>query len=261
MLRSFKRITLLLICLMFAGSSNAGFKCNIDFNYGVVVNNSHIRVLEESSRTVLQINNRKQLFVGGQLIDLDSEQAKLLKKYSEGLHYVVPKMIILATEGIDLAIDTIDQVYQGIVGVDHGSYEKLHSALDRAKGQVRDKFRYESNHYFIGPGSLEQVDDFVDLQIEEQLGEAISTSLGGILSAISGLNSGDGDTEERMRALSERLEQMSVQLDDEVGSRAENLRDKAKWFCKKVEQLNGIEEKLRASVPELKRYDIIYQSN
>ncbi len=260
MFRSFKQLILLFVCVLCAGTSHAGFKCNIDFNYGVVVNNSHIRVLEES-RTVLQINNRKQLFVGGELVTLNNEQAVLLKKYSEGLHYVVPKMIILATEGIDLAIDTIDQVYQGIVGVDHGSYEKLHSALDRAKGQVRDKFRYASNHYFIGPGSLEQVDDFVDLQIEEQLGEAISTSLGGILSAISGLNSGDGDTEERMRALSERLEQMSVELDDDVGSRAENLRDKAKWFCKKVEQLNGLEEKLRSSVPQLKKYDIIYQSS
>ncbi|WP_100644026.1 DUF2884 family protein [Alteromonas facilis] len=253
-------LTLTLATLFFSPVVEAGMKCRIDFNYGVVVNNSHIRVLEES-RTVLQINNRQQLFIGGDWVTLDNNQEQLVSQYAEGLHYVVPKMIILATEGVDLAIDTIDQVYQGIVGVDHGSYKRLHRAMERAKDKIQGKFRHASNHYFIGPGSLEQVDDFVDEQIEAQLGEAISTSLGGILSAISGLNSGDGPTEERMQALSERLEQMSVELGEDVGSRAENLRDKAKWFCKKIEQLNKVEERMRETIPEFAAYDIIIEAN
>lgn len=259
MLKPIKFWAALLLVLMLPGTAGAGMKCKIDLNYGVVVNNSHIRVLEES-RTVLQINNKQQLFIGGEWVELDPAQQKLVNNYAQGIHYVVPKMIILATEGVDLAIDTIDQVYQGIVGVDHGSYEKLHKAMERAKDKIRDKFRYASNHYFIGPGSLEQVDDFVDQQIEAQLGEAISTSLGGILSAISGLNSGDGPTEERMQALAERLEQMSVEIDDQMGSRANSLRDKAKWFCKKMEQLNAVEEQMRASIPAFKHYDIIVES-
>ena len=35
----------------------------------------------------------------------------------------------------------------------------------------------------MGPGSLEHVDDLVDRELEEHLEEAISTSIGGILSA------------------------------------------------------------------------------
>ncbi|MDM7861937.1 DUF2884 family protein [Alteromonas sp. ASW11-36] len=245
--------------LVISGDSYAGVKCKIDFNYGVVVNNSQLRVLEES-RTVLQINHKSQLFIGGEWIDLNTEQQAILNNYAEGMHYVVPKMVVLASEGVELAIDTIEQVYQGIVGVDHDSYEKLQNAMRRAKDKIRDKFRYASNHYFIAPGSLEQVDDFVDQQIEAQLGEAISTSLGGILSAISGLNTGDGDTEERMRALEERLEQMSVELEDEMGSRAENLRDKAKWFCHKIKHLNELEEQLRGSIKQFEAYDIIVET-
>ncbi|MBT0585097.1 DUF2884 family protein [Alteromonas oceanisediminis] len=257
-LRTLAILIVLLIALPY--SASAGMRCTIDFNYGLVVNNSHIRVMEES-RTVLQINNEKQLFIGGRLVPLDTQQELLLKEYAEGLHYVVPKMIIMATEGIELAIDTIDQVYQGIVGAEHGSYEKLQKAMDRARDEVRDNFRHASNHYFIGPGSLEQVDDFVDQQIEAQLGEAISTSLGGILSVIGGLNSADGNTEERMQALSERLEQMSVTLDNDVGSRANNLRDKAKWFCAKIEDLNRVEEKLHNTIPAFSRFDVIVEND
>lgn len=102
-------------------------------------------------------------------------------------------MIVLATEGVDLAIDTIEHVYLGLVGSDHESYERLNTAMKRVQNRVKDKFRHASNHYFIGPGSLESVDDFVDSEIEAQLEEAISTSVGGILSAISGINTNSGE--------------------------------------------------------------------
>lgn len=223
------------------------------------MNKNQIRVVEES-RTVAQINFREQLFVGGRQVELTAEQVKLLREYSDGLHYVVPKMIVMASEGVDLAIDTIDQVYLGIVGAEHDSYEKLHKAMTRARGEIRDKFRYASDHYFVAPGSLEQVDDFVDQQIEEQLGAAISTSLGGILTAIGGLSSADGNTEERMQALSQRLEAMSVQLEQEVENRADNLRDKARWYCSKIEQLNVIEDQLRASIGKFEPFDIIVET-
>jgi len=251
---------LVLSVLLLAPDAVAGGKkCKIDFNYGLVINKKQIRVVEES-RTVLQINQRNQLFIGGNEVDLNKKQTRLLREYSDGLHYVVPKMIVLASEGVDLAIDTIDQVYLGIVGAEHDSYEKLHKAMTRASEEIRDKFRYASDHYFVAPGSLEQVDDFVDQQIEEQLGAAISTSLGGILTAISGLSSADGVTEERMQALSERLEAMSMQLEQEVENRAENLRDKAKWYCMKIEHLNTIEEQLRASVDRFKPFNIIVET-
>ena len=235
-------------------------KCKIDFNYGLVVNKNHIRVVEES-RTVAQINYRKQLFIGGNIVDLDTTQRKQLRQYADGLHYVVPKMVVLASEGVDLAIDTVDEVYMGIVGAKHESYEKLNETMMRARNEIRDKFRFASDHYFIAPGSLEQVDDFVDQQIEEQLGEAISTSLGGILTAISGLRSADRITEERMQALSRRLEAMSVQLEQEVENRAETLRDKAQRYCLKIEELNRVEETLRQSVRSFKPFDVIVENH
>lgn len=234
-------------------------KCKIDLSYGLVVNKNQIRVLEES-RTVAQINYREQLFIGGRQVNLSRDEISLVREYAKGLHYVVPKMIVLASEGVDFAIDTIDQVYRGIVGSDHDSYEKVHKAMKRARNEIRENFRYASDHYFVAPGSLEQVDDFVDQQIEEQYGAAISTSLGGILTAIGGLNSADGNTQDRMRALSKRLEAMSVQLEQEVEDRAGTLRDKARWYCSKMEQLNSIEEKLRATVKQFEPLNIIIET-
>lgn len=245
------------ICL-FAGlstSAQAEYTCNIDFAYGIAVNKHQLRVMDKT-RTVLQINGQSQLFIGGRWQTLDDEQLILLRDYAAGLHYVVPKMIVLATEGVDLAIDTIEHVYLGLVGSDHDSYERLNAAMKRVRHRVKDKFRHASNHYFIGPGSLESVDDFVDSEIEAQLEEAISTSVGGILSAISGINTNSGEVnQEKVAEITRQLNNVGEQL--EVGDKATTLRKKAEWFCEKLKRLDVAEEKLRASVPAFEQYNII----
>ena len=251
------KAALFTICL-FAGlstSAQAEYTCNIDFAYGIAVNNEQLRVMDKT-RTVVQINDQNQLFVGGRWQTLNEQERQWLEEYASGLHYVVPKMIILATEGVDLAIDTIEHVYLGLVGSDHDSYERLNAAMKRVQNRVKDKFRHASNHYFIGPGSLESVDEFVDSEIEAQLEEAISTSVGGILSAISGINTGSGEVnQEKVAEITRQLNNVGEHLD--VGDKATTLRKKAEWFCEKLKRLDVAEENLRASVPAFKPYNII----
>ncbi len=258
-MKSRLKAALFTLCL-FAGltsSAQADYTCNIDFSYGIAVNANQIRVLDKT-RTVVQINGQSQLFVGGRWQTLSEEQRMWLKEYSSGLHYVVPKMIVLATEGVDLAIDTIEHVYLGLVGSDHDSYERLNAAMKRVQNRVKDKFRHASNHYFIGPGSLESVDEFVDSEIEAQLEEAISTSVGGILSAISGINTnGNEVSSEKVAEITRHLGTVGEQMERDVGDKAVTLRKKAQWFCEKLQQLDNAEEKLRETIPEFKPYNII----
>lgn len=237
-------------------SAQADLKCDVDLSYGLVVNDKHIRVLDES-RTVYQINYANQLIVQGEWIELNPSQQARLEALAEGLHYVVPKMIVLASEGVELAIETVEHVYVGLVGQDHKTYEKIQSSLQRVKKRIRERFVHASDNYYIGPGSLENVDDLVDAELEEQIEQAINTSLGGVLSAIGGLSSKDEATEQKMEALSERLEIVGQEIERQVGPKADSLRHKARWFCNKMHHLNEIEDSLRSSVPELNPFNVI----
>lgn len=252
----------LLTLLVMALPVQADLKCDIDLKFGLVVNDRHIRVLDES-RTVYQINDMEQLIVQGEWLRLDDVQQAKLAALAEGLHYVVPKMTILATEGVELAVETVEHVYVGLVGSDHKSYDKLQSALQRVQNKIKEKFihagdAYYGDNYYIGPGSMENVDDLVDRGLEEQIEQAINTSLGGVLSAIGGLSAGgDEEKEQRMESLSQRLELVGQEIERQVGPKADSLRLKAKWFCNKMHHLNEIEDSLRASVPEMKKFDVI----
>lgn len=229
------------LCFSFALSARADFVCPIDFNYGLVVNETQIRVMQKS-RTLQQINHQKDLFVEGRLQTLTEQQQQWLSAYAKGLHELVPNMIVLATEGADIAIDAIDRVYQGFVGKDNDSYERMRETMQKTKMKIKDKFRHASGYYFIAPGSLESVDEFVDAEVEAQVEDAISTSVGGVLSAIGG------------------VDQPTPAADASVQAPPLTLKARAQQFCTQLQALDTLESQLASSLPPLDVLDVIISS-
>jgi hypothetical protein len=249
-------LTFSLLSMLFNTQAQAKTDCEVSLNYGVVVNSKHIRVLGHGGRTVYQINPPAQLIVKGEWVDLDEQQERELAELSSGIHQVVPKMILLANEGVELAIVTIEQVYGGLVK-DDKSQKKLQKSLKRVHMNVKEKFIHANDNFYMGPGSLEQVNDLVDRELEEQIEEAMSTSVGGILSAIGGLVANGEVSEEKIADLANHLENMGEEISQNVGPKAETLKLKAQWFCNRFKELDKSEDRLRVSIPELEPFNVL----
>jgi hypothetical protein len=246
--------TLLIISL--SSTVHAGTDCEVSLNYGVVVSEQQIRVIGHGGRGVYQINHPSQLIVQGEWIDLDEKRELELAEFSAGIHQVVPKMILLANEGVELAVETIEQVYSGLVK-DDKSQKKLQKSLERVQMSVKEKFIRANDNFYMGPGSLEQVNDLVDRELEEQLEDAISTSVGGILSVIGGLVANGEVSKEKVATIANQLESLGEEIGQTVGPKAETLKLKAQWFCNRFKELDKAEDKLRASIKELKPYNVL----
>ena len=245
-----------LISLVFVNQAQAKSSCEVSLSSGVVVSDEQIRVIGHGGRTVYQVNRPAQLMVKGNWIHLEPDQERDLIELSEGIHQVVPKMILLANEGVELAVETINQVYGGLVK-DDKSQKKLQKSLERVKMSVREKFIRANDNFYMGPGSLEQVNDLVDRELEEQLEEAMSTSVGGILSAIGGLVANGEGSEEKINAIAQKLESMGDEIGQSVGPKAETLKRKVEWFCNRFKELDKLEDRLRGSVKELNDYNVL----
>ena len=238
--------------------AHAGDDCEVSLDYGVVVSEQQIRVIGRGGRAVYQINHPTQLIVQGEWIDLSKQQESGLAEWSTGIHQVVPKMILLANEGVELAVETIEQVYSGLVK-DNESQKKLQKSLERVQMSVKEKFIRANDNFYMGPGSLEQVNDLVDSELEEQLEEAMSTSVGGILSAIGGLaNEG---SEDKIVAIANQLDTIGGEISQTVGPKAQTLKLKAQWFCNRFKELDKAEDELRASIKQLEPYNVLLTSN
>jgi hypothetical protein len=250
---------LVFISLLLSSTVHAGNDCEVSLDYGVVVSEQQIRVIGHGGRTVYQINHPTQLIVQGEWIDLNEQQERELAELSAGIHQVVPKMILLANEGVELAVDTIEQVYSGLVR-DNESQKKLQKSLERVQMSVKEKFIRANDNFYMGPGSLEQVNDLVDRELEEQLEEAMSTSVGGILSAIGGLVANES-SEQKITAIANQLETIGGEMSHIAGPKAQTLKLKAQWFCNRFKELDKAEDGLRASIKELEPYNVLLTGN
>jgi hypothetical protein len=242
--------------LLLSSIVKAGIDCEVSLNYGVVVSEQQIRVIGNGGRAVYQINHPAQLIVQGNWIGLDEQQERELTELSAGIHQVVPKMILLANEGVELAVETIEQVYGGLVK-DDKSQRKLQKSLERVQMSVKEKFIRANDNFYMGPGSLEQVNDLVDRELEEQLQEAMSTSVGGILSAIGGLVANSEGSEQKIASITNQLGSIGEEIGQTVGPKAQTLKLKAQWFCNKFKELDKAEDRLRDSIKELKPYNVL----
>lgn len=104
-------------------------QCDINFNYGVVINPSHLRIMQKS-QTFVQINNDKQLFIRGREVSLNEEQINLINQYSQGIRKQVPEIVDIAIEGVDIGLKAVNKVIAGLTGENSASHQKIQERFD-----------------------------------------------------------------------------------------------------------------------------------
>lgn len=229
------KASLFLIVVLLSSSFNAlaDYSCTLDLRMGVTATRQHVRILE-ADRTILQINQARQLFILGKLQNLNQRQQDLLYYYATGLHDVVPEISLLAKEGVGLVTDNITRIYSGLVGQNSDSTEELFEAMTKVKKRVKGKFGRSGNYYFINPGKLENEELQFQSSLQAQIESGFS-NVSGILSAIG-------------------------TFDNTIDSQESNvLRKRARIACKKLHKLNEIETALLDSYAALRQYDVIVE--
>ena len=64
-------------------------------------------------------------------------------------------------------------------------------------------------------------------------------------------------SEDKITAIANQLESLGDDLSQNVGPKAETLKLKAQWFCNKFKELDKAEDRLRASIKELRPYNVL----
>lgn len=254
------QLFVVVICLLpvaMSAPASAHYRCDIDLNYGVVVNDDQLRVLKEYF-TLYQINHQQQLFVGGNWLTLDDNQAAMVADYAKGLHAVVPQVTLLATSGIDLAAETVQQMFLSLLGSDHDSYEKLNAAMDKMKKRVRKKFRYARGHYYLGPSSSEGLDELTESDFMLPLSQTLTTSVGSILTTLGAMDSGKFAVDRtEMEVINQRIAHYAATYNGDGPPLNTTLPQKAKWYCDYFKRLDNIENKMQTTIPQLAGMDLI----
>jgi hypothetical protein len=257
-----KRLTLLLLStvLSLLSFNTQAEQCSINFNYGVIIDPNHIRIIEHG-KTIVQINHTHQLFVNGREITLTNKQQRLIEQFSSGIRQQVPKIVSIAIDGVDIGLKAVNKVIGGLTGENSASQQKIQVQFDELKWRLRKRFNQSANNYYIALQDFDDLDDIFTGEFEEIIDEVISNSIGSILivvgDAITSSNDEQGNGEQRISTFDEKMESMSKDLELEISSSADALKKKAIQFCQNLTLLNKIENQIQYSIPELADFNLI----
>lgn len=254
-----KIFSLFLFASFFSFNSLAE-QCSVNFNYGVIIDPNHIRIIEHS-KTVVQINGENQLFVEGREIELNHEQQQLISQFSLGIRDQVPEIVSIAIEGVDIGLKAVNKAIGSLTGENSASQQKIQTKFDELKWRIRTRFNQSANNYYIAPQDFADFDDIFTGEFEQEIEEIISDSIGTILLAvgeamISG-NTNNRDGEQRLSTFDERMETMGKDLELEISASANALEKKAEQFCLKLTELDEIESKIQHSIKPLSQFNLV----
>lgn len=253
-------LLLFLILSSFSAFSAQAEQCSINFNYGVIIDPIHIRIID-SSKTIVQINHQHQLFVNGREKNLTVEQQQLIEQFSSGIRQQVPKIVSIAIDGVDIGLKAASKVIGGLTGENSASQQKIQAQFDELKWRLRKRFNQSANNYYIAPQDFDDFDNIFTGEFEEIIEEVISDSIGSILIAVGDAiisnNDERGNGEQRTSTLDEKVGTISKDLELEISSSAKELKQKAMQFCHTLSDLNNIENQMQQTIPSLSNFNLI----
>ncbi|GHE86764.1 DUF2884 family protein [Thalassotalea profundi] len=238
-------------------------QCNIDFNYGIIIDEHRIRILEKQ-QTLIQISNQQQVFVGGVEIHLSPFQINLIHEYSQTIREQVPQIVSIALESVNLGLKSVDRVIASLTGENSAIQQKLNSRFKELEWRLKARFNHSDNSYFIASQDFDDFDDILEGTFENEIKEIVSKSIGTLLVAVGEAVANKSyedeplsDTEKRINTFDERMKLMGEEIDLEISPQAKLLENRAENFCNALRELDQLEEKINQQIPALKDLNLL----
>ncbi|MDG1752059.1 MAG: DUF2884 family protein [Thalassotalea sp.] len=231
-------------------------QCDINLNYGVIIEPGHVRIIEHG-KTYIQVNGQNQLFIHGTEIQLSAEQKQLLSEYFSGIRSQIPEIVSIAIESVDVGLNVVNKVIAGITGENSSSHQKLQKQFDELQWRIRTRFNHSDNSFYIAPQDFDNFDDVLAGEFEEEIESIVENSIGTIVSAVGkAISSSDIESsEQRPNTLVHNIGNISKEL--KLNSKISAIESKVAVFCQNLKELNNIEKKLNDNIIELKPFNLI----
>lgn len=247
----------LLMTFFFINIANAQ-QCDINFNYGVIIDPAHLRIVNQG-QTYVQINGKHQLFVNGREIKLSNEQKSQLSEYTQGIRSQVPAIVSIAIEGVELGLKAVNKVISSLTGENSASHQQFQDKFDEMKWRLRARFNHSDDSYYIAPQDFDDFDEIFAGEFESEIEAIVTDSVGSILIAVGEAmtHKEEQSTEQRVETFDQRIETMGNNIKLDISKQANALENKAEIICSSLIKLNDIENKLQLEIPALADFNLI----
>ncbi len=223
-------------------SYNIENSCNIDLNGGVRIEADSITFLADD-KVIYRIINDEKLVIKNETIDLTTKQQALVHDYATNIRAVVPQVKNIALKAVDLA-------FGELLGKDNQAINNLTTELTEVRTEVDNYFTQSTPIYIDenGINGAEFLDKNFEQRIENLVEKTMQSAIGNLLVALGQeiLTSGDD-----MSAFEVKMENFGKRIEQEMDSKAQQLKQEASGLCQAIAHIDTLEEQLKKEFPTL----------
>lgn len=227
----------------FAHTNINNSQCNLTLNNDLSVSPEHLRIIEDDE-TIVDIYQDNILFINGEIVDLDSQEQKMIVQYATYIRNAVPEVTEIAVEAVSLAFEGLNNSLGEMVDIKQAEYK-----FDALKTKIKQKYQSRDGQYTIKKGELNSdiQDEEIESLIEDIIEDMVPNLVGGLLTTIGQAIADGGDIEIDLDQDFER----------EIDQKAELIELKANAFCHKMKALDELEQTLESRDPIFEYLDLI----
>ncbi len=233
--------------------------CNMELEGGLRITREALE-FTQGDTAQYKILKDQTLWSKGRQVKLNDQQQMLVTQYANSIRALVPEVRQLSLEGVDLAAQAMNLVFQEFLEPDSATPQKIAKEFTLLRADIEQGFatgkpininqQGVSDGDFFSSGFEQRISNIVTAS-----GKEISWDL--IKSIGSAIFSGD----EKSNNFEVRMNKFSEKMEREMNARSAKLERQSNSVCRSVVALDVKEEALKASVKDISHFNLIKIKN
>lgn len=214
--------------------------CSMDSDYDLSINERSVILTRDSGVPKAIVMRQGRLFIDDQWVTLSTADRQRIADFEKGAREAMPEAQAIGRDAADIAFTVLGEVAAGFVSDPRQAQDKIakaRSQIDARLARSVTPTRFDGRDLGEGIGAA----------VSEVIPSIIGDIVGG---AISAAFSGDSS---RLR----RLENLDAQIDERVEPRAKALERKAESLCKRMVELDRIDDALEYRLADGRRLELL----
>ena len=229
--------------------------CDMELEGGLRITTGALE-FTRGDKTQYKIVKDQTVWRNDRQLSLDAKQQVLVNQYATGIRALVPEVRQLSLDGVDLAAQAMNLVFQEFLEPGNATTQKIAKEFTLLRVDIERDFangkpininqKGVNDGDFLGTGFEQRISNIVETSGKEISWDVIKSVAGAIFS---------GD--EKATNFEARMNKFGETMDREMNLRSAKLEALANAVCRSVALLDIKEEELKASIKEINHFNLI----
>ncbi|MDE1310376.1 YggN family protein [Vibrio aestuarianus] len=241
---------IILLASMLLSSPLWAAQCRVNVGHEVHLDGEKVEIIKTSTDKVL-MDDQNNLYIHGERVELDAEQQSALEKYQEDINTALPKAKQLASDGLALANDILDDVAASIDSPN--AFDKVKQSMTEFFADIESRY-YQGDDLVLPAQTFESMSETWAEDFENAKALFNQEFIASAFEALSSKMQQEGGL--NLTELANTMAELKDKLAVRINEYSNQIQKENDDFCESLDNMVEQEQQLHQKIPELKDYQV-----